>query len=55
MLAGDCLVCRLSATWLRGVTNYAFFMGSVPYFGARVWLADSFNVEFCCFGIGVVC
>ena len=42
------MVCRLSSTRLGGVTNYAFSMGGLPYFGARVWLVDSFDVEFYC-------
>ena len=51
----DCVVCRFWSTWLGGVTNYTFSTGGVPYFGARAWLADSFDVEFYWFGVGVIC
>ena len=49
------MVCQFWSTWLGGVTNYTFSMGDVPYFGARVWLADSFDVEFYWFGVGIIC
>ena len=55
MLAGGLLGLHGLSTWLGGVTNYAFSMGAVPYFGARVSLADSFDVKFYCFGVGGVC